>query len=81
MDCDIETVSDVLSLLFKMDGQIDMKFEAEKDEEGNFKPSTIKMSPKSSILNKKYAFIMKALEIRKNLMNLSITPSVNRAIR
>ena len=27
----IETVSDVLSLLFKLDDQIDMKFEADKD--------------------------------------------------
>jgi len=36
MDFDIETVSDMLSLLFKPDDQIDMKFEAEKDEEGNF---------------------------------------------
>lgn len=44
MDFDIETVSDVLSLLFKLDDQIDMKFEAEKDEEGNFKPATVKMS-------------------------------------
>ena len=30
MDFDIETVSDVLSLLFKLDDQIDMKFEADK---------------------------------------------------
>ena len=29
MDFDIETVSDVLSLLFKLDDQIDMKFEAD----------------------------------------------------
>jgi transcriptional regulator with XRE-family HTH domain len=32
MDFDIETVSDVLSLLFKLDDQIDMKFEADKDD-------------------------------------------------
>mgnify|MGYP000006494172 CR=1 FL=1 len=31
MDFDIETVSDVLSLLFKLDDQIDMKFEADKE--------------------------------------------------
>ena len=29
MDFDIETVSDVLSLLFKLDDQIDMKFDAD----------------------------------------------------
>ena len=44
MDFDIETVSDVLSLLFKLDDQIDMKFEADKDDEGNFKPATVKLS-------------------------------------
>ena len=32
MDFDIETVSDVLSLLFKLDKQVDMNFYAEKDE-------------------------------------------------
>ena len=69
MDFDIETVSDVLSLLFKMDEQIDMKFEAEKDEEGNFKPSTVKMSFKNNMINKKICTYMKALEIRENLMN------------
>ena len=44
MDFDIETVSDVLSLLFKLDEQIDMKFEAKKDENGEFIPSTVKLS-------------------------------------
>ena len=39
MDFDIETVSDVLSLLFKLDEQVDMKFEVEKDDNGEFKLS------------------------------------------
>ena len=69
MDFDIETVSDVLSLILKMDEQIDMKFEAEKDEEGNFKPSTVKMSFKNNMINKKICTYMKALEIRENLIN------------
>lgn len=56
MDFDIETVSDVLSLLFKLDDQIDMKFEADKDDEGNFKPSTV-------------CTYMKALEIRENMIS------------
>ena len=59
MDFDIETVSDVLSLLFKLDDQIDMKFEADKDDEGNFKPATVK----------KLCTYMKALEIRENMLN------------
>ena len=69
MDFDIETVSDVLSLLFKLDDQIDMKFEAEKDEEGNFKPATVKMSFKNPMINKKICTYMKALEIRENMIN------------
>ena len=69
MDFDIETVSDVLSLLFKLDDQIDMKFEADKDEEGNFKPATVKMSFKNPMINKKICTYMKALEIRENMVN------------
>lgn len=69
MDFDIETVSDVLSLLFKMDEQVGMKFEAEKDEEGNFKPSSVKLSFKSNMINEKICTYMKALEIRENLIN------------
>ena len=44
MDFDIETVSDVLSLLFKMDEQIGMNFEAEKDKNGSYIPATLKIS-------------------------------------
>lgn len=69
MDFDIETVSDVLSLLFKLDNQIDMKFEADKDDEGNFKPATVKLSFKNNLINKKLCTYMKALEIRENMIN------------
>ena len=37
------TVSDVLSLILKMDEQLDMNFEAERYEDGSFNPSTIKI--------------------------------------
>mgnify|MGYP005960468501 FL=1 len=69
MDFDIETVSDVLSLLFKLDDQIDMKFEADKDDEGNFKLATVKLSFKNNLINKKLCTYMKALEIRENMIN------------
>ena len=69
MDFDIETVSDVLSLLFKLDDQIDMKFEAEKDKDGNFKPATLRMSFKNPMINKKICTYMKALELRENMIN------------
>ena len=60
MDFDIETVSDVLSLLFKLDEQIDMKFEAEKDENGEFIPSTVKLSFQNAAINQKLCTYLKA---------------------
>ena len=69
MDFNIETVSDVLSLLFKLDDQIDMNFEADKDDEGNFKPATVKLSFKNNLINKKLCTYMKALQIRENMIN------------
>ena len=46
-----------------------LKFEAEKDEEGNFKPATVRMSFKNPMINKKICTYMKALEIRENMIN------------
>ena len=46
-----------------------MKFEADKDDEGNFKPSTVKLSFKNNLINKKLCTYMKALEIRENMLN------------
>ena len=60
MDFDIETVSDVLSLLFKLDEQVDMKFEAEKDENGEFIPSTVKLSFQNTAINQKLCTYLKA---------------------
>ena len=69
MDFDIETVSDVLSLLFKLDEQIDMKFEAEKDDNGEFIPSTVKLSFQNAAINQKLCTYLKAKEIKENLEN------------
>ncbi|KLU69150.1 MAG: hypothetical protein RHS_5032 [Robinsoniella sp. RHS] len=71
MDFDIETVSDVLSLLFKMDEQVDMTFEAEKDEEGNFIPDTMKISFKNHAINKKLCAYLKAKQLQDNIENAS----------
>ena len=60
MDFDIETVSDVLSLLIKLDEQVDMRFEAEKDENGEFIPSTIKLSFQNAAINQKLCTYLKA---------------------
>lgn len=44
MDFDINTLSDLLSLLIKMDEETPLRFEAERDENGNIEPDSIKMS-------------------------------------
>lgn len=67
MDFDIETVSDVLTLLFKLDEQIDMNFEAEKDDDGNFIPSSIKISFKSCLINSKLSSYLKAKELQESV--------------
>ncbi|MDE6747460.1 MAG: helix-turn-helix domain-containing protein [Lachnospiraceae bacterium] len=67
MDFDIETVSDVLSLLFKMDEQTDMTFEAEKDADGKYIPSTMKISFSHPAINKKLCTYLKAKQLQKNV--------------
>ena len=67
MDFDIETVSDVLSLLFKLDEQVDMKFEVDKDENGEFIPSTAKLSSQNAAINQKLCTYLKAKQITENL--------------
>lgn len=63
MDFDIRTVSDVLSMLFKMDDQINMKFEAKKDKNGEFIPSTLKISFENTAINKKLCTYLKVKQI------------------
>ncbi len=58
-----------MSLLLKMDEKLDMDFEAKKDEDGSFIPSTIKISFKNSLLNHKLGVYMKARELQENLIN------------
>ena len=54
-DFDIVTVSDVMSLITKMDEQVEMEFNAEYDDEGNPIPNTIKISFKHPALNRQLA--------------------------
>jgi hypothetical protein len=35
MDIDIETVSDVFTLIFKIDEQVDLEFQGKKNSKGN----------------------------------------------
>lgn len=63
LDLDISTISDVLSLLFKMDDEIDMNLSADKDEEGNYIPKTLQLSFENSELNRRLCQYMKAKEL------------------
>ena len=67
MDFDIETVSDVLSLMIKLDEQTAMNFEAEKDIEGNYIPSTVKFSFSHPELNERLCKYMKARDIQADI--------------
>lgn len=69
MDFDIETVSDVLSLIFKMDEQIGLNFEAEKNKEGKYIPSTMKISFSHPAINKKLCTYLKAKQLQENIEN------------
>ncbi len=70
MNFNIETVSNILSLILKMDEQLDMDFEAEKDEDGSFILSTIKLSK---------VFLMTARLLKKTLeiYRLKYIPTIN----
>ena len=58
-DFDIETDSDVISLITKMDEKIDMKFEAEYDKDGKPIPDTVKISFTNPSINEKLASFAK----------------------
>ena len=53
MDFDIHTVSDLLSLIFKMNEQLDLNFDSQKDTSGNIIPDTLTLSFKNPIINQK----------------------------
>lgn len=66
-DLDIRTVSDLLSLVFKMNEQIDMDITAEKDEEGNYLPETIRLAFSSAAVNTRLCAYLAAIEKKKEL--------------
>ena len=53
MDFDIETVSDVLSLVFKMDEQVDLTVTGNKNESGEYDPETISFKFDHPAINRK----------------------------
>lgn len=65
---DIETASDVLTLLFKMDEQIDTEIDGEKDTDGNLLPDTICIRFKHPEINNRLAKFAKAKKLQENLI-------------
>jgi transcriptional regulator with XRE-family HTH domain len=55
MDFDIETVSDVLSLVFKMDEQVDIDFQGTTNEDGTIDPKTLTLRFKHTQINNRLA--------------------------
>lgn len=55
MDFDIETVSDVLSLIFKMDEQLDVEFTGKKNKKGEYAPDSIALKFNNPLINEKLA--------------------------
>lgn len=53
MDFDIETVSDVLSLIFKMDEQLDIEFTGTKNRKGKYDPDSIALKFNNPTINNK----------------------------
>jgi transcriptional regulator with XRE-family HTH domain len=64
MDFDIKTVSDLLSLIFKMDEQLDLQLEANQGSDGAFDASTIRLSFGNETVNQKLLTYMTAVRKR-----------------
>lgn len=67
MDFDIRTVSDLLSLIFRMDEQVDMKIVADTDAEGNYLPDTLYLTFSNDTVNEKLCGYLSVLRSREEL--------------
>ena len=68
-DFDIETVSDVMSLITKMDDQIEMTFHAEYDEKGLPIPESISISFDHPSLKQKLADYIRVRDFQNKIDN------------
>ncbi len=69
MDFDINTVSDVLSLIFKMDEDIDISFQGKRDENGKIDPETLSIRLNNNVINEslsKWAYAKALLKKTKD---------------
>ena len=65
-DFDINTISDVLTLLFKMDEQIDREIDGEKDKNENLISDAIYIRFKHPEINSRLSKFAKAKKLQKN---------------
>jgi transcriptional regulator with XRE-family HTH domain len=64
LDFDIKTVSDLLSLIFKMDEQLDLQLDADQDSDGAFDANTMRLSFGNETINQKLLTYMTAVRKR-----------------
>jgi transcriptional regulator with XRE-family HTH domain len=69
LDFDIKTVSDLLSLIFKMDEQLDMKMEVAKDDTGIYDASSIRLSFSNDTVNQKLLSYILACQKREEYIS------------
>lgn len=69
MDFDIETVSDVLSLVFKMDESVDLEFIGDQNENGEYDPKTISIRFNNYTISKKLATWAKTKDLVQSVIN------------
>lgn len=69
MDFDIETVSDVLSLIFKMDEQVDLEFQGKQNSKGVIDPKTLTLRFKQTQINERLAKWAQAKAALQKTMN------------
>ena len=65
-DFDIRTMSDLLSLIFKMNEQLDLQFNSEKNAQGNIIPDTLNISFQNPLINEKLSAYVTFLEQMAN---------------
>ena len=70
LDFDIKTISDLLSLIFKMDEQLSLHFEAAKDASGSYDFKTLKMAFHNDTVNQKLLSYMLAVQKRDEYLSV-----------
>lgn len=69
MDFDIETVSDVLSLIFKMDEQLNIDFIGKKNKKGEYDPKSISLKFNDPTINDRLAKWARTRDLVQNTID------------